>query len=146
MNVVNFNDGLTTIEASAFSGCSSLDRAELTDSVGKINSCAFRNCTNLTFFKYPMSWYEVEYTIVGTSVYQGNVFENCPKLVSIEVPDGVTAIPAYAFKGMESLNDICLPNSLRTVGTSAFYSCVNLSDVKFNEGGSWLGGRWGGLG
>lgn len=133
LSMVNFNEGLSKIEASAFSGCSSLERVELPNSVSQINSCAFRNCINLSYFKYPMSWYEVEYAIVGATVYHGYIFDNCPKLVDIEIPEGVTAIPTHAFAGMKSLTHISFPNSLRTVGTSAFYLCSNLGNVNFNE-------------
>ena len=38
----------------------------------------------------------------------------------------VTAIGDYAFYRSESLTKLNIPNSVTTIGTSAFYSCTNL--------------------
>ncbi|MBQ9306930.1 MAG: leucine-rich repeat protein, partial [Clostridia bacterium] len=52
-------------------------------------------------------------------------------IASITVPEGVTAIPAYAFRNMTSLQEIDLPTSLSTVRNYAFQGTTKLIAVDF---------------
>ena len=54
---------------------------------------------------------------------------DCTSLKSITVPEGVTAIPAHAFRNMTSLEEIILPNTLTSIGGYAFENCSNLQDI-----------------
>ncbi len=138
---VRFNDGLTTIGTEAFRGCSSLERAELPDSVTEIDSGAFMDCTNLTYFKYPMSWKKVCDSVgIGFILYSGYIFNNCPNLTNIDMPEGITEIPSYAFTATQSLLNVEFPSTLTTIGSFAFESCSSLSSVQFNNGLTTIGG------
>ena len=53
---------------------------------------------------------------------------------SVAIPEGVTAIGAYAFTKTLSLSGLRLPSTLTTLGYGAFNYCANLQYVTFNEG------------
>ena len=46
----------------------------------------------------------------------------------------VTAIASDAFAGNNTVVQITVPSSVKTIGKNAFYKCLNLSDVIFSEG------------
>ena len=116
---VTLPEGLVTVGTRAFSGCGGLERVTLPDSVVTLGARAFENCTALAEANYPKNWAQCP----GTNAYtgsRGSVFKNCPLLTSVTVPEGVTAIPDYAFRGSDGLREIILPDGLKTVGVSAF--------------------------
>ena len=61
-------------------------------------------------------------------------FKYCHSLVSVTIPDGVTAIGSSAFYGCGSLTDVTIPASLANIGSNAFGKCSSLKDVYY--GGS----------
>lgn len=85
------------------------------------------------------------------------MFENCNNLLSLEIPNSVTSIEAYAFASCSGLTaiefpnsvteiafrlfyrskgitSIVIPNSVTSIADRAFFWCSNLSD--FNYGGT----------
>ena len=59
-----------------------------------------------------------------------NAFNNCEKLVSIDMPEGITSIGNNAFYYCESLTDVIIPDGTVRIGSGAFYCCKNLSRVE----------------
>ena len=55
----------------------------------------------------------------------------------IVIPDGVTSIPADAFKGCETLTSITIPNSVNSIGYAAFANCHSLKDVYITDLAKW---------
>lgn len=58
---------------------------------------------------------------------------------SVQVADGITAIPDDAFWGCETLVDVTLSQTVRTIGKGAFGQCVNLTQVNIPEGVTSIG-------
>lgn len=56
----------------------------------------------------------------------------------VEVPDYVTAIQCGAFRG-ESIRNITIPPSVKSIGNNAFEYCNNLRSITFSEGLEELG-------
>lgn len=54
-------------------------------------------------------------------------FRGCKEITSVHIPDGVTDIGVYAFSHCSGLTQIVMPNSLKTIGNNAFYNCDALS-------------------
>lgn len=109
---------VTSIRSSAFSG-SSMERAELPDSITSIGEYAFKKCTSLTSVRLP-----AHLTQIGRYI-----FSECAALTGISIPESVTSIEENAFYACGSLTSIGLPEGLTSVGSSAFYGCKSLREL-----------------
>lgn len=88
-------------------------------SVVVVQNSAFAGCSNVTSVQIPT-------TVKSIGI---NVFENCTKLSSVTIPEGVTLVPNNAFVGCSELSEINLPTSVESIGASAFASCTKLTSV-----------------
>ena len=150
-------DGVSSIGAFAFYGCTSLTSVTIPDSVTKIGEDAFTSCSRLTSVSIPNS-----VTSIGsyafwcctslTSVTIGNsvtsigywAFCNCTSLTSVTIPDSVTSIGEKAFASCYNLTSITIPSSVTSIGESAFEGCyfkrgnfVNNSSLDAEQNGYW---------
>lgn len=115
-------NGLMSIGGRAFGGCVNLKSIHLPDSITTLYSEVFDGCENLSTVNYPKSWIKKEtYSASGNGP-----FTNCPKLISIDIPEGVISIPDNAFVNTASLTYVGLPSTLKTIGNNAFYLCPQL--------------------
>ena len=60
-------------------------------------------------------------------------FERCSSLGSIKLPDGMTAIGDRAFSGCHSLRSIQLPAGIKAIGDEAFDRCSSLDNVELPD-------------
>lgn len=58
-------------------------------------------------------------------------FSGCTKLEEINLPDNLKTIGDETFRGCSSLKEITLPSSLKSLGKYAFMSCSSLEDITF---------------
>ncbi|MEE1282619.1 MAG: leucine-rich repeat protein, partial [Acutalibacteraceae bacterium] len=64
-------------------------------------------------------------------------FKNC-RLTSITIPNGVKTISDSAFYSCMHLTSITIPSSVKTIGNQAFIACSKLSDVYYTGSeGAW---------
>ncbi|MDR1815370.1 MAG: leucine-rich repeat protein, partial [Clostridiales Family XIII bacterium] len=133
---VTLGEGLLTLSSQAFQGCTALAEIHLPDSLQTTGYGVFAGCTNLEDVNYPAGWA----TASSTSMSGGNyaIFGGT-KVKSIEVPEGVTAIPAYAFAGCATLEQVALPASLEGIGNYAFYGCTGLEEMDVPSGVAAIG-------
>ena len=61
----------------------------------------------------------------------------CSSLTSIEIPNSVTSIGNSAFIYCSSLTSITIGNSVTTIGRNAFYRCDGLTEVHINDIAAW---------
>ena len=73
-------------------------------------------------------------TITGSYAVPENAFVNWKNLTSINLPNDVTTIGAYAFKDCSSLESMSLPTSLTSLGMNAFQNCTSLKNVQLPTG------------
>ena len=118
-----------SIGEDAFSGCG-FTYLEIGYRVKKISDYAFSSCTNLITVKFENG---SKLTSIGNYAFQ-----HCINLWSISIPDKVTSIGEYAFAkrdmsgGEMQLNSVTIGESVKTIGTGAFYKCNNLTNVTWN--------------
>lgn len=60
-------------------------------------------------------------------------FENCVRLKTVIIRDGVTKIGTYAFWGCTNLTSVVLPNSLIEMGMNVFEQCTRLTSITIPE-------------
>ena len=69
-----------------------------------------------------------------------NAFTDFSSLEIVSLPDSVTEIGDYGFKGCSSLSSITIPDSVTTIGISAFSGCSGLSFIKVLSSNVPIGG------
>ena len=101
-----------------------------------VNDCveAINNDNNLDYIEdYNAGEHEKvegEYPIPdGVSAIGAFAFYNCSLLTSITIPDSVTNIGDSAFSWCISLTSIIIPDSVTSIGDSAFSWCISLMSI-----------------
>ena len=172
---VTISNSVTSIDNFAFSGCSSLTSLTIPNSVTSIGDWAFSGCSGLTSITIPNSvisigpasfggtaWYDnqpdgVVYAGLCAYKFKGQMPENttisikegtlgiadqafysCRGLKSINIPNSVTSIGNSAFSGC-SLPNVTIPNSVTSIGNSAFSSCSCLTFVTIGNSVTSIG-------
>ncbi len=89
---------------------------------------SFKDCTDLESFDFN-----------GADIHYTNaMFENCVKLTSIVLPDGMESL-GETFKGCVLLSDVTLPHALRSIESYAFSGCSSLTSLTFYSGEITIG-------
>ena len=126
---VTLNEGLTRIGSNAFGGCSSLQTVTLPASLTSLGNGAFDNCAGLTSLNVAAgnskfsSENGVLYDIDKTELL---LYPMSKADTDFTVPDSVTHIASYAFKGARYLQNITVGN-LTGIESSAFANCEGLT-------------------
>ena len=170
---VTIGNGVTSIGGNAFGGCSSLTSITIPNSITSIGGSAFINCTSLTSIIIPNS-----VTSIGGSAFSGcyfhyssfinnstlmnsnnwgatlvdketedgllikdNTIVKCrPWAISVTIPNSVTSIGGSAFYECYYLTSVTIGNSVTNIGYEAFYNCSGLTSVTIPNSVTSIGG------
>ena len=135
VGVIDFNPPITTIGDYAFYNCDSLTSVTIPDSVNTIGEKAFYDCSSLTEFNGKFASEDGRCLIID-----GTLVSFAPAgLTEYTIPDSVTTIGNSAFSGCYSLTSVTIPDSVTTIGDSAFYSCDSLTSVTIPDSVTTIG-------
>ena len=126
---VRVAEGITTVGANAFAGCTALTEVQLPESVTYIGAGAFSGCTALAGIELPE-------TVV---TLDDQAFSGCTALCEITLPAGLLGLGEAAFSGCRALTDISIPGNVEEIGRSAFSNCSQLSRVDIGDGVESIG-------
>ena len=115
---------VTSIGNSAFANCTNLVSVDASlSNVSFMGGQSFINCTNLVTASFPIS------TTPSNVIWQGQNFKNCPKLTTVNITNGITAINYETFAGCTLLNNVTIPETVTSIIASAFANCNALSSI-----------------
>ena len=137
---INIPETVTGIGYRAFSGCSSLLSLNVHKNVSYIGIGAFGACSGLVSITVDSDnrYYDSRNDcngIIGTA--SGCLIAGC---INTHIPETVKSIGDDVFSWCENLKSIVIPNSVTTIGESAFEH-TGLSDINIPESVTEIGNR-----
>ena len=117
--VVTIKDGTTGIADYAFAEMKNLKWVEIPESVTRMGTGVFHNCTGLKGF--PLS---KNTTKIPNLTYRWNEQTTC------EIPDWVMSVGQMAYAQMFNLERVTIPRSLIEICGNAFQWCSNLKEMR----------------
>ena len=140
---ITIPSSLTSIEQSVFSNCSSLVEFNFDEhcQLKVLEQCLFFYCPSLQSITLPSSVTRIaenvfddcaSLTYIDLSNVQvmGNCsFKNCTTLEHITIPSTVTQMDSFVFEKCFYLKEICLPDTVLSIGDQLFLECQSLTSV-----------------
>ena len=136
---VTIPNSVTSIGERAFSGCSGLTNVTIGNSVTSIGNDAFAGClfarenfVNNSTLSSDNNWGAPlcdKETEDGLLINNNSVVK-CRKWAnSVSIPNSVTSIGSSAFSGCSGLTSVTIGNSVTSIGNQAFSGCSGLTSV-----------------
>ena len=154
IKVINIGEGITSIGASAFGGCTNAHEISIPKTVTEIGGYAFADCKALETLDLPE-----DLDRISTGAFYG-----CEKLSDIEIPSGVSYIGVDAFHQTAWRNaskdefivvgdgilyeyngsavDVVLPEEVKTVSNHAFENNTQMKSLNTSKAVSVLVGAF----
>ena len=125
-------EGVTTVDATAFSGCSQLQTVGIPSTLRDMGERPFEGCDSLTSFT--VSGDSTVYASVDGVLYSKDLrtlvrYPSAASSSEFSVPEGTVTISAGAFESADSLTTVEIPASVTTIGSEAFQGCSGLRSV-----------------
>ena len=136
---ITIPENINEIATGAFYNCTNLTEIVIIDadkSFAGYTSAIFEGCDKIA--KATLPTYDVACvpknalkTVIFTAgdVVPTEALRDCVTLVSVVIPEGVTAIEASAFEGCTKLANVTVPNGVTSIGAAAFAGCKSLKNI-----------------
>ena len=145
LTTVTLGNGVTSIGDQTFYRCSSLTSITIPASVTNIGSDAFYDCSNIQklYIDDLTSYLNISYgNYYSSPLYSADqavsLYVGGELITNLEIPDGVTTIPGYAFMNL-NITSATIPSSVTSIGVHAFSSCSSLTSITIPESVTSMG-------
>lgn len=146
LTTITLPEGLDTIEANAFAGCTSLDKILIPSSVKSIHLAAIRNCQALTEVSVApgnTSYHSIDGVLFDKNIKSLIHYPQAKHLEKFTIPESVSLIESGAFMGSSRLQEIIFPEptspAIVTIRSQAFAECAELRRIHFSSGTTIFG-------
>ena len=130
---VTIGNSVESIGKSAFNGCSGLTSVTIPNSVESIGYDAFNSCSGLTSVHISdiAAWCNIDFAFFTSNplYYAHHLYLNGEEVKDLVIPNSVTSIGDYAFRGCSGLTSVTIGNSVTSIGAEAFMGCSGLTSV-----------------
>jgi len=129
-------NSVTSIGNAAFYGCTSLTSVTIPNSVTSIGVQAFENCTSLTAIT--VSADNTAYSSLDGVLYNKdktvlNAYPAGKREKTFTIPNSVTSIGGTAFSACYSLTSVTIGSGVTSIGWATFSGCTSLTNVTFQS-------------
>lgn len=133
---INIENGITSIEATAFADCYSISAVSIPTSVKTICASVFSNCVNLSSISLGENIDYVHVRAFSNCLNLTNAVISCKK-VGATFPEDAE----LPYKSDGTFRRYYCDDGLTELFGGVFEDCINLTSVTINEGVEYLGGR-----
>ena len=141
---VNIPNSVTSISCNAFKGCSGLTSVNIPNSVTSISDYAFYGCSELTAVHITdlASWCNISfyYSESNPLSYAHHLYLNGEEVKDLVIPNSVRSIGRSAFSGCSGLTSVTIPSSVTSISDYAFSGCSGLTSVTIPSSVISIGG------
>jgi hypothetical protein len=125
--------GVASIGVGVFSGCTSLTGITIPASVTNIGLEAFLGCSSVAAFTVNSqnAFYSSTNGVLFNKNQSSLIAAPCEIAGSFSIPSGVTSVGTYAFFDCVNLTNVTVSASVTNIADSAFYYCPILTSVFF---------------
>ena len=135
-------DSVTSIGSHAFEGCGGLTSITIGNGVTSIGDSAFESCGGLTSIYYTgdvAGWCGIT-GLGNVTSFSRTLYIGGKKVEGdLVIPNNVTSIGEYAFRGCSGLTSLTIPYSVTSIGERAFYNCSGLTSVTIPDSVTSIG-------
>ncbi len=127
--------GITKICAWAFDGCKNIESVTIPETVTNIGTGAFYNCGNLKSVNITnlSKWCEISFLsdVSNPLCYGADLILDGKKVTDLVIPESVTRLKEFAFKGCQSITSVAIHNKVTHIGGYVFAFCSNLENISY---------------
>lgn len=116
-----------------YGSCSGLSSVTISESVTSIGMLAFNGCTGLTKAEFASIESLCGINFGDSSAnplsYAKHLYINGKEVTDVIIPNSVTSIGGSAFSNCSGLTSVTIPNSVTSIGSFAFSYCSGLTSI-----------------
>ena len=129
---ITIPNSVTSIGGFTFEGCSGLTSITIPNSVTSIGDMAFLGCTGLNLITVEKGNTKYDSRDNCNAIIETNTNKLIAGCKNTIIPNSVMSVGESAFYGCSGLTSITIPNSVTSIGNWAFSYCSGLTSITFN--------------